>query len=85
MNRKCFPFQRKTAANERMKRPIAPIVLKTLGIPTAAVHAGMPNTKIVEKVFRKKVTAVRASPTISVSGVSRDSDVGENRPTFVGI
>ena len=48
-----------------MTNPIAQIVLNTFGMPTAATQAGMAKTKIVLNRFRKKVSAVSESPTIS--------------------
>ena len=65
--RKYFPFQMNTALKDRIKSPIAPMVLNTFGIPTAAVQAGIPNTKTVEKVLRRNVTETRASPTMSAN------------------
>ena len=48
-----------------MNNPIAQIVLNTLGMPTASTQAGIAKTKIVLNRFRKKVSAVSESPTIS--------------------
>lgn len=48
-----------------MNNPMAQIVLKTFGMPTAATQAGIAKTKIVLNRFRKKVSAVSESPTIS--------------------
>jgi hypothetical protein len=56
-----------TPAHDKMNNPIAQIVLKTFGMPTAATQAGMAKTKIVLNRFRKKVSAVSESPTISGS------------------
>lgn len=54
-----------TPENANITIPMAPIVLKTLAIPTAEIQAGIANTKMVLKVFRTDVRAVRASPMIS--------------------
>jgi hypothetical protein len=48
-----------------MNSPIAQIALKTFGIPTASTQAGMAKTKMVLNTFRRKVSAVNESPTIS--------------------
>ena len=48
-----------------MNNPMAQIVLNTFGMPTAATQAGIAKTKIVPNRFRKKVSAVSESPTIS--------------------
>lgn len=55
-----------TPDQDKMNNPMAQMVLKTLGIPMAATQAGMAKTKIVLKVFRRNVRAVRLSPTISM-------------------
>jgi hypothetical protein len=43
------------------------MVLKTFGMPTAVIQAGIAKTKMVLNTLRRKVSAVRESPTISVS------------------
>lgn len=50
-----------------MNNPMAQIVLNTFGMPTAATQAGIAKTKIVLNRFRKKVSAVSESPTISAN------------------
>ena len=57
----------KIPAHDKMNNPMAQIVLKTFGMPTAATQAGMAKTKIVLNRFRRKVSAVSESPTISAS------------------
>ena len=57
----------KIPAHDKMNNPIAQIVLNTFGMPTAATQAGIAKTKIVLNRFRKKVSAVSESPTISAS------------------
>jgi hypothetical protein len=54
-----------TPAQDKINNPIAQMALKTFGIPTASTQAGIANTKIVLKTFRRKVSAVSESPTIS--------------------
>lgn len=60
----------KIPAHEKMNNAMAQIVLKTFGMPTALTQAGMANTKIVLNTFRRNVSAVRESPTISAKLVS---------------
>ena len=60
----------KIPAHEKMNNAMAQIVLKTFGMPTALTQAGMANTKIVLNTFRRNVSAVRESPTISAKRVS---------------
>ena len=55
----------KIPAHDKMNNPMAQIVLNTFGMPTAATQAGIAKTKIVLNRFRKKVSAVSESPTIS--------------------
>ena len=57
----------KIPAHDKMNNPMAQIVLNTFGMPTAATQAGMAKTKIVLNRFRRKVSAVSESPTISAS------------------
>jgi hypothetical protein len=56
-----------TPAQDKMNNPMAQIVLKTFGMPTAATQAGMAKTKIVLNRFLRKVSAVSESPTISAN------------------
>lgn len=49
---------------------MAPIVLNTLDMPTAAIQGVIAKTKTVLKVFLEKVRATRASPTIYVTHIS---------------
>ncbi len=65
LTRRYLPFHRKTPAKHSIAAPIAPIVLNTFGIPTAATQAGIAKTKIVLNKLRTTVNAVRASPMIS--------------------
>lgn len=67
LTRKSLPFHKNMAEDPRINAPMAPIVLKILAVPTAAVHAGIANTNIVAKVLRTTVTPVRASPMMSVT------------------
>lgn len=71
MNLQCFPFQMNTEAKRSTTSPIAPIVLKTLAIPTELTHGTMAKTNIVLKVFLTKVRATSASPTICLDSVSQ--------------
>ena len=57
----------KTPAHDKMNNPMAQMVLNTLGMPTASTQAGIAKTKIVLNRFRKNVSAVSESPTISAS------------------
>jgi hypothetical protein len=54
-----------TPAQEKTNSPIAQIALNTFGMPTASTQAGIAKTKIVLNTFRRKVSAVKESPTIS--------------------
>jgi len=51
-------------ANSRTTKPIAPMVLNTLAIPTELTQGTIAKTKIVLRIFLTKVSATRASPTI---------------------
>ena len=53
-----------TKAKSKTAVPMAPIVLKTFDMPTAAIQGVIAKTKTVLKVFLEKVRATRASPTI---------------------
>lgn len=62
--RHALPFHRKAKAKSSTASPIAPMVLKTLAIPTASIHGVIANTKTVLNVFLENVRATRASPMI---------------------
>lgn len=55
----------KTPDQEKINNAMAPMALKTFGMPFAFTQAGNAKTKIVLKVFLRNVTAVSESPTIS--------------------
>lgn len=55
----------KNPANDRTVSAMAPMMLKTLPTPMPAIQGFNAKTKIVDSVYRQKLTAVKASPTIS--------------------